>query len=198
MRHQFARAFSLFVCAVAFAVFVSLAALAQTVTPQPHKVYFLSPTQGLIPLSLETGMTKGKSKLGGLAGSKVLTKLSGERSAARLAPEAHPVFVLEIQGQLPESVPPGLYAVLVKLDVKGKTRQFVALDVTTYGVVAKSKGGALDPRGIPLNFVRHDAQSIRIEPRSSLPPEEYAFFATDPSDPYAPTNQSSYYCFGVD
>ena len=183
------------------AVVTPLVLLAQS-GAQHSLFYRLGPDATLTPLQPEIGTMKGKSKLGGVGGVKVVTEIPGSRAALRLKASDAQTFVVDVeaytgvQGTLPDQLPPVQYATLYKLDVKGGKREVVSVDVTNYGIYQKARGQD-DARGIPLNFARHDTHAVRIEPRSPLPPGEYGFFTVDP-DPYRPTNQFRYYCFGID
>jgi len=166
---------------------------------EPQKFYLLGADNTLTPLLLEVGTTKTKSKLGGLGGVTVATEIMGAKALIRVKAGSAQTFLLGMPpGSLPDPPQPGLlWAQLLKLEIKGNTRQNVEIDRTGYGGLGKSRttNAAF---GIPLNFTRFDTQSMKIEPRMALPPGEYAFIANVPKDPYATLDQVHFYSFGVD
>jgi hypothetical protein len=177
------------------------AVIAQTAT-QEHKMYLLGPKNTLTELSLQTGTVKSTlNKAGvivGIGKSKTFTEIAGPAAPIRLRPDSKQVFVLETGFPVPDRLDTSsVYATLVRLDVNRKagTRELL---FASYGG-AYGIGKSRTAEGvIPLNFSRFAGRSISIEPRSILPPGEYAFNAQTAPDPYAPQNQSLYYCFGVD
>jgi hypothetical protein len=130
-------------------------------------------------------------------------EVPGERASVRLTAGEAQAFVLGLRWALPEPFPSNAaMATLKRLEVKKGKREYVGMDFTTYGgLVTKSSasGQADQPLGIPLNSSRYDTQSVRIEPRSPLPPGEYAFITLSATtDPYKPANEFTLFCFGVD
>jgi hypothetical protein len=152
-------------------------------------------------LSFETGTQKNHTKLGGLAGAKAYVEIPGKQAGVRLRQELPQIFLMAIQDTLPASSTDGVattrWATLYKLEVDKQNREVPQLNMTGYSIIGKTK--MQDPRGIPLNFSRYDDHTVKIEPRVRLAAGEYAFFSNmGKTDPYAPLNQSSYYCFGID
>ena len=165
----------------------------QATTARLSAHYLLTADKALVELPLITGVMKGKTKFV-IGGVKSVVELPGERAVIRLKANDPQVFVLGVQGPLPEQVPVAMYTMLHKLEAKGGKRQWVPLDITSYVVTATSRDTT---RGIPLNFSRFNAQALKVEPRTFLTPGEYAFVMPE-SDPYAPPGQFRFHCFGVD
>lgn len=158
-------------------------------------------TQAKLPL--ETGVMKYHAKAIGIAGGKSYTEISGRQAAVRLQSGQPQTFLMFVDSEIIAGNPMVLMGLcqLHKLDVdkRAGTRQDVHSDITGYGPIAKHK--AEDYRGIPLNFSHYDAHFVKVEPRSPLPPGEYAFRSATgvgPTDPYGSQNQFYFYCFGVD
>jgi hypothetical protein len=167
----------------------------------PPDSYFIQRAGGaLTALPVTGGNIKGKAKLGGLGGVKTTVTVPGEAANIRLKTGEPQAFVMGIRTPLPDPLPNAAYAWLHKLEVKRGKRELLVGDVSSYVVTARSR--TFDPRGIPLNFARYGAQALRIEPRSPLPPGEYAFImqdqATPESDPYRTYNDFRVFCFGVE
>ena len=137
-----------------------------------------------------------KGKLGGLAGVKQSVEIPGEKAALRIK-AGEMLFVVGTAGQLPDRLPPIAYARLDKLDVKGGKRVWIFQDITSYGGFGgKANNNGVQSAGIPLNFARYDEHAIKIDPRSPLPPGEYAF-VVNAHDPYQ-TLLYKFFSFGVD
>jgi hypothetical protein len=179
--------------------------LAQSRLTERNKISVLLPDNTQAALPLETGILVFHRKAAGLAGVSSYTEISGRQATVRLHTGQPQTFVMSLEPNSEliaanEAVLAGM-AALHKLDVDKKSgkRRLVSIDVTGYGPFNKQR--TADYRGIPLNFSHDDARSVRIEPRSPLPPGEYAFgplTSTGSSDPYGPTNQFYFYCFAVD
>jgi len=81
--------------------------------------------------------------------------------------------------QLPETLALGLYTLLQELAGKPGKRELV-LDETKGNMVGVMRGkvdtsGSSPALGIPLDFSRYAGLAVKSEPRSPLPPGEYAF-----------------------
>jgi hypothetical protein len=195
---------------LAFATVIALAAasdglLAQN-APRENKISLLLPDDTLVPLPLEFATTKSKVKLLG-AGIKSFLEIPGKQTSVRLKSGDPQTFVMSLAAFGPgvsyerviDENPAFQFAVLLKADADKKTdtRQIVLMEMTNHLLGLRVKW--VDSRGIPLNFSRYDADSIRIDTRLPLPPGEYAFAAMIiPTDPYADRTQIPYYCFGVE
>lgn len=186
---------------------IGLASLWPAVSPcqqsqdvPPDSYWILRAGGALTALPVTAGDIKGKTKFGGLGGVKTTVTIAGEAAEIRLKPGEAQTFVMGIRTPLPDPLPSAAYAWLHKLEVKRGKRELLVSDVSSYVVTGKSR--TFDPRGIPLNFTRHGAQALQIQPRSPLPPGEYAFIAPDQatpdSDPYRKYHDYRVFCFGVD
>src|SRR5437870_2628826 len=71
--------------------------LAQTATAQPDMYYLLGSNQTLTLIQPTIGTMKGKSKLGGFGGVKVVTEIPGERATIRLKAGDAQTFVINVQ-----------------------------------------------------------------------------------------------------
>jgi hypothetical protein len=181
--------------------------LAQSNPLEKQKISLLRADNTTTALPLEAGTVKSKNKLAGMAGAKTFTEIPGKQAIVRLSVGQPQTFVLRLEGlgsdayeAMTAGNPGYQFATLYKVDSnkKNNTREVVFADTTFYGVYAKTKGVG-DFRGIPLNFSHYDAQDVRLETRTPLPPGEYAFVAVAAAtDPYAAQNQTHFYCFGVD
>ena len=208
MRIQSLLSHALLIGCLAIGASLSVEIFAQSGPHEQNKISLLTPDNTMTVLPLETGTVKSKAKLGGIAGGKTATEIPGRQASVRVKPGQSQTFVVSLAAWGPgvtyetmiAASPAMQFATLYKLDVnkKADTREVLFAETTGYAVFTKSKGMG-DFRGIPLNFSRYDAQSVKIEPRSPLAPGEYAFVAlAAATDPYAAQNQSHYYCFGID
>jgi len=208
MRFQSRYLLYLMLAGLVVSAVLSVGTFAQSAPQEQNKISLLTPDNTMTALPLETGTAKSKTKFGGVAGAKTFTEIPGRQASVRVKAGQPQTFVVSLAGWGPgvtyetmmAAAPAMQFATLYRLDVNKKSdaREVLFADTTSYGVFAKSKTMG-DPRGIPLNFSRYDAQTVKVEPRSPLAPGEYAFMAlTSPTDPYAAQNQSHYYCFGVD
>jgi len=157
--------------------------------PEPERegvVYFFDEgTNKLTPLTLEFGSSKGKAKLGGLAGAKTVLDLSGEQSSVRFKSGEHASFLIRVSGgpnaltYLPDTF--DLSTLVGPLHTftasKGK-RERTAYDVAFYGVVAKNK----DKTGTDVALTAKPAAGniLRITSTKALPPGEYGFMLASP------------------
>ncbi len=208
MRLQSLLSRALLIVCLAIGASLSVETFAQSGPHEQNRISLLAPDNTMTVLPLESGTVKSKAKLGGIAGGKTATEIPGRQASVRVKSGQPQTFVVSLaawgQGVTYEAMiaasPAMQFATLYKLDVnkKADTREVLFSETTGYAVFTKSKGMG-DFRGIPLNFSRYDAQSVKIEPRAPLAPGEYAFVAiATATDPYAAQNQSHYYCFGID
>jgi hypothetical protein len=189
---------------VILGVAASFCGLAQT---EEQKIYLLGPNDALTELSLQAGTPKSNMgtsvRLIGVGKAKTFTEIPGVSAPVRLQSGAAQVFVLGMSRlvKLTDPLVQGaIYATVVKLDVNKKagTREVLAFSYAGgYGIgKTHTQAGGV----IPLNFSRFNDHAIRIEPRSTLPPGEYAFSAlpSAAADPYTDANKIWYYCFGIE
>jgi len=196
---------------LAFAVVSCLVAPSAGLSAQnaarENKISLLRPDHTLVRLPLEYATLKTKVKLLGYGGGKGFLELPGKQASVRLKAGDPQAFVMSLAVFGPTASyemvtaqdPAYQFASLFKAEINPKrdTRQIVMVDTTSYPIAPKVK--IADSRGIPLDFSRYEAGSVRIQPRQPLPPGEYCFAATVVgADPYADPNQRPYYCFGVD
>lgn len=170
-------------------------------------MYILGPGDTLTEMSLQSGMVKstmGKAvRIVGAGKSKTFTEIAGTNAPVRLQSGTPQVFVLGTPKAVPlpsRLDPSGIYATIVRLEVNKKagTRELLAFSFAGYAGIGKARTQTADSV-IPLDFSRFDDHAIRIQPRSVLPPGEYAFSAQARTvDPYANPNVLWYYCFGID
>lgn len=167
----------------------------------PHKDTYsvMRADQTLTVLPSVAGVSKSKSKLIGMAGSKAYVQVPGDAAAVRLRASDPQTFVVKLQhGTVPETLRLSAAMPVVqlhRLDAKKGDRIWVISNVTSYGVYAKSSA---DFQGVPVDVSRYepDGDAVQIVPRARLAPGEYAFVTID-YDAYQ--GQSfRFHCFGVD
>lgn len=159
----------------------------QVPEPERESVYYFfdEATNRLTPLTLEFGTSKGKAKLGGLAGAKTVVDLPGEQSATRLKAAEHFSFLVRVQGgpkvlaYLPDTFDLSTFAGPLHTFAasKGK-RERTAYDIAFYGPVAKNK----DKTGGDVGLVatRVGGNILKITSTKALPAGEYGFMVLSP------------------
>jgi hypothetical protein len=151
--------------------------------PEPERegVFYLfdEASNQLKPLSAETGMMRGKSKLAGFGGAKVVVDINGGGSATQIKASDHFTFLLRIPGgsnalrYLPDNA--DLSGMVGQLHAfvsnKGK-RERTELNITYYGVWTKNKPktGA----DVSATISRAAGNILKISVKA-LPAGEYGF-----------------------
>lgn len=221
---------SVAVTLAAAAALTPLASFGQQPPIRPGFFYLLRADGSIVPLpSVKAKMkahgTNPLKAAAGIVHQKVVVDIPGQACAIRLKSGDPQTFLSGASPgttymappdyqQLPETLVVGIYAVIQELAVKSGSRQLIIDDtkgnVYVPGKIATSGAPTL---GIPLNFSRFASLVVKSEPRSPLPPGEYALVCSaantmtvgctvPQTDLYASPNLSwdeyQFACFGID